>query len=338
MNNFDLLRFLAASAVIISHSVPLFGLKIPEPLAITTGHMESLGGLAVSVFFVISGYLISQSYANTQNYKHYLLKRVLRIFPALIVCVVIMLVTGGMFLTSASMAEFFHSKSAWCFLGNALLYTGCNTMPGVFTENPVAGVVNGSLWTLSVEFALYLITPLIFAFSKERVHSVFFVIVAFAVFAHVQPELSLWGGAMPLYYAIKQAIFFLIGVVLYLYREQIVYSAKGFVIAMLCVILTLKTPYFKVVIILALPYIVMYLSRIPNKFTNNFGRFGDFSYGLYIYGYFIQQILIAQVISGAFHLNFYEYLALSYVLSLIIAVVSYHLIEKQFLRLKSRLQ
>jgi peptidoglycan/LPS O-acetylase OafA/YrhL len=151
MNSFDLLRLAAALLVIFHHTRVLQGLS-----SITWGASD-LGELGVGVFFVISGYLITASYDRSASLKDYLVKRVLRIEPALVVCLAVTALVFGAASTTLSFGDYFASPGVWLYmLRNALLYPVTYELPGVFAHNPFTAAVNGSLWTLRLEFTCYL--------------------------------------------------------------------------------------------------------------------------------------------------------------------------------------
>ena len=150
--NFDIMRLVAALLVVVSHTFPLAG---QAPLRIMG--VEDLGALGVSVFFVISGYLVSASYE--RDPKAYLFKRILRIEPGLIASLV---VTVGLLalVTTAPAAEYWPAAAMYV-VRNALLYPAVYALPGVFQDVPFTGVVNGVLWTLRLEFTFYVVLMLI---------------------------------------------------------------------------------------------------------------------------------------------------------------------------------
>ena len=150
--NFDLMRLIAALLVVVSHTFPLSG----QP-ALRTWGVEDLGALGVSIFFVISGYLVSASYQ--RDPKTYLVKRLLRIEPGLIASLVATVVALG-FVTTAPAADYWPTAALYV-LRNAVLYPATYDLPGVFQTVPMVGVVNGVLWTLRLEFTFYLVLMLI---------------------------------------------------------------------------------------------------------------------------------------------------------------------------------
>ena len=155
-NNFDALRFLAASMVLVSHAVPItFGDNQHEILFRISGGQTTAGELAVVVFFAMSGYLIAASYLRSNSASAFLAARGLRIIPALAVTVLITALLIGPCVTSLSMADYFSANGTWRFLWRNMLIRQNGDLPGVFPGNPIQGIVNGSLWTLEYEVECY---------------------------------------------------------------------------------------------------------------------------------------------------------------------------------------
>ena len=176
--SFDLMRLAAALLVVVSHTFPLAG---QPPLRIWG--VEDLGALGVSIFFVISGYLVSASYL--RDPKTYLLKRVLRIEPGLIASLVVSVVLLSL-VTKAPAAEYW-PQAALYVVRNALLYPATYDLPGVFETAPMAGVVNGVLWTLRLEFTFYLVLMAIRADIRLVVAIVAVCAAAWLVMTFTQP-------------------------------------------------------------------------------------------------------------------------------------------------------
>lgn len=149
-NNFDFLRFLAATLVIVSHSFPLTGFR-----EIAVLH-NTLGGHGVFIFFLISGFLITRSYLASNNVFLFFKARLLRIFPALIVVILLTIFVLGPAVTSIPLDQYFANKSTYQMLNNILLHSISYKLPGVFEQNPYKYSVNGSLWTLKYEFTFYI--------------------------------------------------------------------------------------------------------------------------------------------------------------------------------------
>jgi peptidoglycan/LPS O-acetylase OafA/YrhL len=265
--------------------------------------VEDLGALGVSIFFVISGYLVAGSYR--RDPKSYLVKRILRIEPGLIASLVVTVVALG-FVTTAPAGEYW-PQAALYVVRNALLYPATYQLPGVFQAVPVAGVVNGVLWTLRLEFSFYLVLLLVGARPRVVLAIAGLCVVAWAAMTYARPD---WAGerASRIAFLIaRNGLLFFGGAALQLFRTRVPLWL-GAVSALA----------FPLVGPLALPAAVIGLSR-PGKLP------ADLSYGIYIYAFPIQQLLAAHG-----ELN----LATAVLAVLPFAVASWLLVEKPALALK----
>jgi peptidoglycan/LPS O-acetylase OafA/YrhL len=154
-NHFNLIRLLAATAVLVSHSFPLaLGKDSAEPLDDSTGY--SLGALAVYVFFGISGYMITRSFERSSDLWSFVAARIARIFPGLFVALVFTVAFIGPLATSVDFARYLSDLTVWSYVPRNLSLAFLQyDLPGVFRSNPYPGAVNGSLWTLFWEVACY---------------------------------------------------------------------------------------------------------------------------------------------------------------------------------------
>lgn len=150
-NNYDFLRFVAASMVILSHAYVLSGsYGHLEPLTLLTHRQFSLGSLAVKVFFVMSGFLVTASFVRSGSVVKFARARFLRIFPGLAWAVIVTAFVFGPLGTSLPLGAYYTNPHTYLFLETMTL-RGHSDLPGVFDSNPLSGVVNGSLWTLTPE-------------------------------------------------------------------------------------------------------------------------------------------------------------------------------------------
>ena len=154
-NNINALRFIAAFMVIFSHSFVLVNNELPLIFGI------SVGGVAVDIFFVLSGYLIAKSWSRDENILRYFLRRFLRIFPALFVIVLLTIFVLGPLTSNLSPEAYFANPDVYKYLLNAILIRN-DYLPGVFENNPYPNAINGSLWTLTIEACMYLLLPIIY--------------------------------------------------------------------------------------------------------------------------------------------------------------------------------
>jgi peptidoglycan/LPS O-acetylase OafA/YrhL len=298
--SFDLLRLIAAVMVVFSHCFPLAG---RPPL--TIWGVEDFGALGVSIFFVISGYLVTASYL--RDPKTYLLKRVLRIEPALIVSLIVTVIALG-FLTTAPGADYWPAAALYV-IRNALLFPATYELPGLFEGNPVPGVVNGVLWTLRLEFAFYLVLMLVRANPRLILAGAVACAVTYLGLQMMVPD---WADARPsrvVFLIARNGFLFFAGSAMWVYRPKL---AKW--------LPELSVVAFPFAGPLALPTAVIGLAR-PGKLP------ADLSYGLYIYAFPVQQVL---AMGG--QLNVVTALAAT----LPFAALSWFLVEKPMQRFKPR--
>jgi peptidoglycan/LPS O-acetylase OafA/YrhL len=145
-NNLDALRLIGAFLVLFSHSFPIAGNNEPGP----PFFRNTFGELGVYIFFIISGFLITQSYMRSNSPKIFLWARFLRIFPALIFVVFVTVFFFGPIITNLTAIEYYKNSQTYYYLSNITLYNVNYQLPGVFLANPIPSVVNGSLCDIRV--------------------------------------------------------------------------------------------------------------------------------------------------------------------------------------------
>ncbi|MEO6928213.1 MAG: acyltransferase family protein, partial [Casimicrobiaceae bacterium] len=150
VNNFDLLRLFAALLVFWFHALAFTGRPPPFLFSWVTP-----GPLGVYIFFLISGYLVSRSWDADPHATRFLMRRALRIFPALVVLVLLTALLLGPALTTLPLRDYFRNVSFRQYFYNIALLMNYG-LPGVFADARMPYAVNGSLWSLPVEFTLYL--------------------------------------------------------------------------------------------------------------------------------------------------------------------------------------
>lgn len=326
-NNFDAIRLVGALLVLVGHAFPLHG----RPSAWVFG--QPVQALGVILFFSVSGYLISQSWAADRNLARYLTKRFLRIFPALIVVTLLCAFVLGPAISTLSVGNYLGNPGTWQFLRNALLFP-VYALPGVFDTNIYPAAVNGSVWSLPAEFVCYLIVPIV-GLLPRRAH--------FAIYLALGMASGFWGhfwsldGTRVVVYGtdLSQAAtvwaFFLVGAALSSARWIPIrtgFALVGFLVT--AVANALSPEYMYPVWWLIFPYVVLSFGLSSTKGVHQAGRWGDFSYGLYLYAFPVQQTFIRLWPSMPWVLSALGTL----VVSLLAAFVSWHVIEKQALRLK----
>lgn len=293
-NSFGVLRLAMASAVLISHSyMYAFGTSEAEPLTALTGH--SLGEHAVQVFFILSGILVAQSFARSRSMVDFVGARILRIFPALIVCVLATAFILGPMMTSLSLGAYFSNSELPKYLAKTLsLSTGNAPLPGLFADLPMSGRVNTSLWTLKYEVLCYAALALVgtAGLFKEKYRGVpAGFLAAFLVFVFA------WAPENKEQYAFTDSLryfllYFGMGTLVYLVREQLRITAWGLSPLFALFVMCLGSRFGELATALFLAYGVAVFANMKfgpfRAFTNRF----DLSFGVYIYAGPIQQALL----------------------------------------------
>lgn len=325
-NSFDLLRLLASSAVLYSHQHALLGFA--EPVLLGT---KTLGFFGVMIFFILSGWLIAKSWLNDPRPSHFLRKRALRIFPALLVVVILTVFLLGPGFTSLAPGEYFADSNTWRYLATAFLWIQYK-LPGVFTGLDYPEVVNGSLWTLPVEVLLYfsvLIVGVSGLFKRAWASVVILLGCALVPLLgrHLESEVVLTSS---------ECLFvFWWGVNLGLEKSAGQYRTRfraALALGLGVLALSLQSIGFSLLVLLA-SSIILIAARI-NYGSQITRKIGDWSYGVYIFAFPVQQMVISTW--GAEEARFWPYFMISLTLTYILAGISWHLIEKPFIRLKPK--
>jgi peptidoglycan/LPS O-acetylase OafA/YrhL len=343
-NNFNLMRFFAAMLVIVSHSFVLAtGDASDEPWHTALGITP--GSLAVEIFFVASGFLITASLFHWGSFSQFAVARVLRIYPGLTVAVLSSVLVFGIFFSTLLLADFLsHRETLRYVVRNVLLIVpnGLSwTLPGVF-ENHVSGpAVNGSLWTLVEEVRMYGLILGVWvligwcarrsapgALATQR-RWIGMAALALALLGFVW-HFAARGEEQLTAFPRLMALFFT-GSAMYVWRNRIPASWPLFLGLLGATLLaTLDRDIFGALWLFTLPYMVLFFALVPAGPIRGFNRIGDFSYGLYIYAFPVQKIVVA-LIPG---IGPWGVMGLSTVVTVALAVLSWHLVEQPALRLK----
>ena len=337
-NNLDFVRFFLAACVAFTHSFNMLYGDNTDPLGVATGGAIGLGGEAVNGFFIISGFLITQSWLQQADLVGFLKNRVLRIYPGFIVAV--LFCTFLVAPLGSADAEVYFSRLDYGRVGGDMLLLKFRAVPEAFADNAFPGNVNGSLWTISYEFVCYLMVAALglWGVLKRRSWLVLFFLLALAlsIASHLdwqaQPALEDWLKNLQSWPRFIAS--FVVGMLFYLYRDRIPYNRRVFLLALFgfvfCTLVlrsvALATPVFG-------SYCLLYLAFHPRLPLQQFARRGDFSYGVYLYAFPVQQLL---ALYAGQNLNGLTMFAVSMLLSLMLAWLSWNLVEKPCLMFKSK--
>lgn len=346
-NNFNIIRMVAASLVLVSHSFSLSGLA--EPLRDSLG--VTWGSIAVDVFFVTSGYLVTASILRGGNVRNFLLSRFLRIFPGLLVAVFLTTLVCSIWFTTLSFTAFWSQWPSWRYLiKNSLLMLPQGlewTLPGTLTGIPGdkggGAALNGSLWTLPVEVKMYLYLVIGYSICRlvaQRVNRDSW--ATYRVSKYVAFTLSALLLGIDLYFTSQgnhvlvfhMATMFFAGCAL---NAMDVKFKKQWPLAtamLIAVLLAAQagSEWFMPIYILTLPWIVLSMAYAPTPLLYGYNRLGDYSYGVYIYAFPVQQ-WSAYLIKG---IGPWEMTVVSLPIVLILAMLSWNLVEKRALAFKPK--
>jgi peptidoglycan/LPS O-acetylase OafA/YrhL len=336
-NNIDFVRIVLALLVILSHSYPLtLGHERTEPFMVLSRGQVTGGRIAVDLFFILSGFLISASYERSSSAVSFLRKRVARIYPGILL---LSLVTLVLF------APLAHARVEGASVVAKILNVAGNTLrlaewkySGAFASNPSPGVINGSLWSIYYEFWCYigvLVLGLTGLLRSRNVLAVLFSasIVVSLLFAYFKFHFSggiigeilgyppFWARLLPMYLA---------GVVFYRFRDLIPMSrvAVGsclLALAVACFVPLGYTALFPV----AGTYLVMCFCFSRSIRLHQTNRFGDFSYGTYLYAFPLQQLILSAIGHSIHPLLLF---ACATPPTLLAAVISWYVVERRFLQ------
>jgi len=292
----------------------------------------SWGGVCVAVFFSISGLLVTQSFQRSSNFIDFMTKRIRRIFPALIVCSFAMVYLMGPFYQSDAVNYLFSSDTLTSFLRFCALLP--SQIENVFSGYKFVGPTNGALWTLTLEFACYIIIGFMLCIhnSWKTPASILAFLVIVNVFSGPDVKNVLWYG-MSFSWLIMFGICFSLGSLLSLTADKWNNTKTKifFLVISIAMLKLLKgTPEIQTLGFMAITFITICIGVSIKDFIVK-GKF-DVSYGLYIYAWPIQQI-----IANKTSLSFYPSIIASMVCTAIVAFFSWTIVEKRFLKRKSSL-
>ncbi|RDJ21517.1 acyltransferase [Bosea caraganae] len=330
-NNFGLLRLLLALAVVVSHAFSVTtGAVEDEPLARLTGF--TLGEHAVNGFFAISGFLVTMSYVN-RGWRDYILARLLRIAPGLIAATLAVSLLLGSAMTRLDLGSYLSHPGLWRFISGTLIsFKSAAPLPGVFDANPLPFPM-GTVWTLKYETLCYLgvlIAGLAGLLARRELALGALILLTLAVIGR---EIVAPHGPKGVETALRLPLIFLAGGVAYLWRERVPLSLAGLAAALVLTALLSPTPAHKAALFLTTAWGVLVLAMAPALTRRRSEPPADLSYGVYLYGWPVQQALVVLLPGTGALALLWPALALT----LLVAALSWYGVEKPALGLKRRL-
>jgi peptidoglycan/LPS O-acetylase OafA/YrhL len=325
----DWVRLFCAMAVIYSHSFSLFKANGTDDLIrVWTGEFTNSGEVSVWIFFVISGFLVTRSGVTSSSFRNFILKRIARIYPALIVCnmftvlVIFFLVPES---NKFSMLRYFSI--------NSISLTNLFELEGVFNTNLV-NAINGPLWTLANEIRLYIAVCLVLLLKNffNMISNFKVIYVSLVILLVAAPNLvpaiggHILGGHNGF---ITNSLSFFLGGLGYLFRLHKINFAALFSVFLGALFVFVLTE-LRLFILLAVLSLLMLVTKI--SYFSSRPLFGDYSYSLYLYGWFCAQLV---------HLRWpglspLESLPPTFLFSFTLAILSWHFLEKPFIAFMRR--
>lgn len=327
-NNLNAVRLVAAAAVLWSHCWPLAGVTKGADALTRIFPGVTAGAIAVHVFFGLSGFLIARSYLGSKSVSSYVLSRVSRIYPALVVCVLLCMLLAAVISTvPVDPAKY------WAYFKyNASAVATPYRLPGVFGDNPSA-TINGSLWTLTFEIRMYLMcmaVGLVGLLARRDLLTAVALLVLLGFFGSpTLMEVFLDGKAN----AVPCATAFLIGMVLCVNRDRIPWSPVGATTALVLLVVFWDRSWIKMLYLPILVYFALVIGLSSGgSWALGWFRSNDLSYGLYLYAYPVQQVFVMLGVRDPV-----APCAAALPVSLLFALGSWYLVERPSMRMFRRI-
>lgn len=323
-NCFDTIRLFSALLVLYSHHFLLNGKSEPNIL-----HFQTFGGIAVIIFFAVSGYLVTKSGLSSPNFISFIKKRIGRIFPALIVC---SLLIYGVLYPIIGSGKAYSKDALLAALRLISLQNGGSDPLHIAKGFIWPNAIDGPLWTLPLEFSCYLVLGITFCFAKN-IKSILIILLLLIIttISTLNPQSSILNSlnfySIPIKDFAPRAIAFFTGSLM-VFSEPLWNKRKiKFFMAIIGTIWLYsmaRTLEINVLGFIIIPVLVIIVGlSFKDKLIK--GRF-DYSYGIYIYACPTQQIIINYT-----KLSFWPSMLISLVITLILASLSWHFVEKSVL-------
>ncbi|MFM9976799.1 MAG: acyltransferase family protein [Sphingomonadaceae bacterium] len=345
-SGFDYLRIALSVAVLCLHSViTSYGKAVDVEVWLSP--MRPFERAILPMFFALSGFLVAGSLMRCHTIVAFLGLRVIRIYPALAVEVLLSALILGPLLTTVPLSTYFTATEFWLYLVNVTGHIHY-TLPGVFADNPVPRVVNAQLWTVPYELLCYIALSVLAVLGAVRrpwlaPAAAIGLTLAYGVgrFISHGGRLPVIVGGLPGYLLV---VSFLLGVSLYLWGRYIPWNRSWFIVSLVLSLVTgsillvpgMQTisPYVDLFAPFPLAYLTVWLG-LTDASKLFFVRRADYSYGVYLYSYAIQQSVMAV---APWAREWWINILICLPLSILFAALSWHLVEKPAMGLKGRVK
>lgn len=330
------LHLLGALFVMYGHQCSM----LQYPGAVYFGNVL-IHAMGVKIIFLISGYLIVKSLMSDRNGRVrggaiYCIKRLGRIYPELLVCLLITALVIGPLFSTLTTAEYFADPLVSFYIRRNLALFPVFVLPGVFLENPYYGAVNGSLWTIPVEIAMYLLILLIFlcARGKKARKIIYTIITVFVVVGSILRFALAPASVWPWYgtdwaQALNIAPYFLIGGLAYFYdiKKYLSVQKSAFLFLAFAAIPIPNIAICETLCMFVISYFILSLMLADNQNLKLKFIKGEYAYGMYLWGFPVQQCVVQKLfVEQEMAWHPFVYFCISAVITYLIAMVSYHVV------------
>lgn len=331
-NNIDIFRVVAACMVIWGHAYVLSPENGKIDLISILLPGDSSGSLAVKIFFFLSGLVVTNSLLIKKDPVAFIVARFFRIWPALILTCFIVAFVIGPVLSTLTIKEYFSAdNNVFSYVMNNSLLKTQYSLPGVFHSNAYPITVNGSLWTIPYEvYAYSLLLALYFiGVLKYKLFNVLFLLAITIESFSSEKIIFTWVHSNP--EVPMLAVCFSFGSILAIYKDVISVDVYTPCALLLAYYLLIGNDYAIYLSYASIFLFILYISsthavlKLKPKF--------DISYGIYLWGFPVQQIIAQFFLAKGIFFN----QCLSLLLSIILGFLSWYLCEKHFIKFGSKL-
>ena len=328
-SGFDYLRFVLATSIIAFHA-PVVTQDALGGIPFWGTGAGTVAKFILPMFFSLSGFLVAGSLERNSSLIGFYTLRALRIVPALAVEVAMSALILGPILTSKSLTEYFSAPEFRSYFFNMIGYIHYR-LPGVFHDNPLPDIVNQQLWTIPSELGCYLaLGALAVASLVRRRGSLIVLVVAgqiiWAIFAWRATSLT----RAPIAPGGTLILAFTCGVAFYRYKTSIKINLPIFISVTIASLYAATLPRSEFLLSIPACYMTVFLGLL-NPPRHKFIASGDYSYGLFLYGFPIQQVV---ALMGSWTHHWWINFIFAYPVTLAVAILSWHKVEKPALALR----
>lgn len=328
---FDYTRITLAAAIICLHGANVT-VGLDRAMEIV-GHFRMVNAMLLALFFALSGFLVTASLLRCKSLISFVGLRVLRIVPALVIETTLSAIVIGPILTEMPLTQYFADSKFHVYFLNIVGDIHFE-LPGVFLHNPAPGLVNAQLWTVPYELWCYAILALLAATTICFNRALYLGFLVLAQIGLVCYDFYRWDEPLIHLRAHLLVFCFLLGVGFYLWRDKVPFNRATCLFALVLCTAGMAGGRGDALFAAPAAYVACYLG-LMNPRRSWIVSSGDYSYGMYLYGFVIQQCVAA---FGPSVQYWYLNVLISLPVAFGVAVASWHLVEKRVLRLRAQLE